>query len=150
MGAIIMFRFSRTAVAAGAPADPATTTFADDASEEEAHGSKDIRLQSSLAATAAALQSERLPQLAGAQAGKAGDPRVLHQERHKSVLESVPHRRREGGQGARREASRRVAPTKPDNIEEQTRLVEDWIVKKPDGSCSFRWTTRRWCRRSRR
>jgi ribose transport system substrate-binding protein len=26
-----------------------------------------------------------------------------------------------------------VAPTKPDNIEEQTRLVEDWIVKKPDG-----------------
>lgn len=24
-----------------------------------------------------------------------------------------------------------VAPTKPDNIEEQTRLVEDWIVKKP-------------------
>ena len=26
-----------------------------------------------------------------------------------------------------------VAPTKPDNIEEQTRLVEDWIVKKPAG-----------------
>ena len=26
-----------------------------------------------------------------------------------------------------------VAPTKPDNIEEQTRLTEDWIVKKPDG-----------------
>lgn len=26
-----------------------------------------------------------------------------------------------------------AAPTKPDNIEEQTRLVEDWIVKKPDG-----------------
>jgi ribose transport system substrate-binding protein len=25
-----------------------------------------------------------------------------------------------------------VAPTKPDNIEEQTRLVEDWIVNKPD------------------
>ncbi|MBU2980196.1 sugar ABC transporter substrate-binding protein [Lentibacter algarum] len=25
-----------------------------------------------------------------------------------------------------------VAPTKPDNIEEQTRQVEDWIVKKPD------------------
>jgi ribose transport system substrate-binding protein len=25
-----------------------------------------------------------------------------------------------------------VAPTKPDNIEEQTRLVEDWIVRKPD------------------
>jgi ribose transport system substrate-binding protein len=25
-----------------------------------------------------------------------------------------------------------AAPTKPDNIEEQTRLVEDWIVKKPD------------------
>ena len=25
-----------------------------------------------------------------------------------------------------------MAPTKPDNIEEQTRLVEDWIVKKPD------------------
>ena len=25
-----------------------------------------------------------------------------------------------------------VAPTKPDNIEEQTRLVEDWIVKKPE------------------
>lgn len=25
-----------------------------------------------------------------------------------------------------------IAPTKPDNIEEQTRLVEDWIVKKPD------------------
>src|ERR671914_2343966 len=24
-----------------------------------------------------------------------------------------------------------VAPTKPDNIEEQTRLVEDWIVRKP-------------------
>ncbi|HLE44374.1 MAG TPA: sugar ABC transporter substrate-binding protein, partial [Methylomirabilota bacterium] len=24
-----------------------------------------------------------------------------------------------------------AAPTKPDNIEEQTRLVEDWIVKKP-------------------
>jgi len=26
-----------------------------------------------------------------------------------------------------------VAPTKPDNIEEQTRLTEDWLVKKPDG-----------------
>jgi ribose transport system substrate-binding protein len=26
-----------------------------------------------------------------------------------------------------------VAPTKPDNIEEQTRLIEDWIVRKPDG-----------------
>jgi ribose transport system substrate-binding protein len=26
-----------------------------------------------------------------------------------------------------------VAPTKPDNIEEQTRLTEDWTVKKPDG-----------------
>jgi ribose transport system substrate-binding protein len=26
-----------------------------------------------------------------------------------------------------------ATPTKPDNIEEQTRLVEDWIVKKPDG-----------------
>lgn len=26
-----------------------------------------------------------------------------------------------------------AAPTKPDNIEEQIRLVEDWIVKKPDG-----------------
>lgn len=26
-----------------------------------------------------------------------------------------------------------VAPTKPDNIEEQTRLVEDWVVRKPDG-----------------
>jgi ribose transport system substrate-binding protein len=25
-----------------------------------------------------------------------------------------------------------AAPTKPDNIEEQTRLVEDWIVKRPD------------------
>jgi ribose transport system substrate-binding protein len=25
-----------------------------------------------------------------------------------------------------------VAPTKPDNIEEQTRLVEDWIVRKPE------------------
>ncbi len=25
-----------------------------------------------------------------------------------------------------------AAPTKPDNIEEQTRLIEDWIVKKPD------------------
>ena len=60
------------------------------------------------------------------------DDRVLRQERHEPVLESVPHRRREGGQGARRQRSRRVAPTKPDNIEEQTRLVEDWIVKKPD------------------
>ena len=29
-------------------------------------------------------------------------------------------------------SARDVAPTKPDNIEEQTRLVEDWIVKKPD------------------
>jgi ribose transport system substrate-binding protein len=26
-----------------------------------------------------------------------------------------------------------VAPTKPDNIEEQTRLTEDWLVKRPDG-----------------
>ncbi len=26
-----------------------------------------------------------------------------------------------------------VSPTKPDNIEEQTRLTEDWLVKKPDG-----------------
>lgn len=25
-----------------------------------------------------------------------------------------------------------VAPTKPDNIEEQTRLVEDWIIRKPN------------------
>ena len=35
------------------------------------------------------------------------------------------------GKAARRR-HRDVAPTKPDNIEEQTRLVEDWIVKKPD------------------
>ncbi len=33
-------------------------------------------------------------------------------------------------QGAKLE---HVAPTKPDNIEEQTRLTEDWLVKKPDG-----------------
>ena len=57
--------------------------------------------------------------------------RVLRQERHEPVLEGLPHRRRKGGQGARRQIET-VAPTKPDNIEEQTRLVEDWIVKKPD------------------
>ena len=44
-----------------------------------------------------------------------------------------------------------VAPTKPDNIEEQTRLVEDWIVQaSPTRSCSSRSTTRPWCPRSRR
>jgi len=41
-----------------------------------------------------------------------------------------------GGEKAAKELGVKLeiaAPTKPDNIEEQTRLVEDWIVKKPDG-----------------
>lgn len=40
-----------------------------------------------------------------------------------------------GGEKAAKELGvnlEHAAPTKPDNIEEQTRLVEDWIVKKPD------------------
>jgi len=43
---------------------------------------------------------------------------------------------RVGGEKAAKELGVKLeiaAPTKPDNIEEQTRLVEDWIVKKPDG-----------------
>ena len=40
-----------------------------------------------------------------------------------------------GGEKAAKEHGLNIeiaAPTKPDNIEEQTRLVEDWIVKRPD------------------
>jgi ribose transport system substrate-binding protein len=44
---------------------------------------------------------------------------------------------REGAERAAAEAGNITmtvaAPTKPDNIEEQMRLVEDWITKKPDG-----------------
>ena len=43
---------------------------------------------------------------------------------------------RVGGEKAAKELGVKLeiaAPTKPDNIEEQTRLVEDWVVKKPDG-----------------
>lgn len=43
---------------------------------------------------------------------------------------------RVGGEKAAKALSVKIeiaAPTKPDNLEEQTRLVEDWIVKKPDG-----------------
>jgi ribose transport system substrate-binding protein len=43
---------------------------------------------------------------------------------------------RDGAERAAKEFGLRLeiaAPTKPDNIEEQIRLVEDWIVKKPDG-----------------
>lgn len=43
---------------------------------------------------------------------------------------------REGAERAAKEFNLKLeiaAPTKPDNIEEQIRLVEDWIVKKPDG-----------------
>ena len=49
----------------------------------------------------------------------------------KSILEVLPNRAEKAGKafGVTIET---VAPTKPDNIEEQTRLVEDWIIKKPD------------------
>lgn len=44
---------------------------------------------------------------------------------------------RDGAERAAKEAGNITmevaAPTKPDNIEEQMRLVEDWITKKPDG-----------------
>lgn len=43
---------------------------------------------------------------------------------------------RDGAERAAKDLGVRIeiaAPTKPDNIEEQIRLVEDWVVKKPDG-----------------
>ncbi len=63
--------------------------------------------------------------------GQAGHHRVLREERHQSVLGGC----RIGAEKAGKDLGvtvETVAPTKPDNIEEQTRLVEDWIVKKPD------------------
>jgi ribose transport system substrate-binding protein len=72
-----------------------------------------------------------LPQLAGAQAGKP----VTIAFFVKNVTNPFWKACRIGAEKAGKALGvtvETVAPTKPDNIEEQTRLVEDWIVKKPD------------------
>ena len=61
---------------------------------------------------------------------RRAEDRGVHEERHQPVLESGAGRRRQGRQQLGADIEH-AAPTKPDNIEEQTRLVEDWIVRKP-------------------
>jgi ribose transport system substrate-binding protein len=88
-------------------------------------------LKTSLAATTSFAAIGALPKLAGAQAGKPATLAFFI----KNVTNPFWKACRIGAEKAGKELGvtiETVAPTKPDNIEEQTRLVEDWIVKKPD------------------
>jgi ribose transport system substrate-binding protein len=87
-------------------------------------------LKASLASTAAAGLASAAPQ-AFAQAGKP--PTIAFFV--KNVTNPFWKACRIGAEKAAKDLGATlevVAPTKPDNIEEQTRLVEDWIVRKPD------------------
>jgi ribose transport system substrate-binding protein len=87
-------------------------------------------LKSSLLATGATALG-MMPKLAGAQAGKPATIAFFV----KNVTNPFWKSCRIGAEKAAKDLGvtlETVAPTKPDNIEEQTRLVEDWIVKKPD------------------
>jgi ribose transport system substrate-binding protein len=88
-------------------------------------------LKTSLAATSSLVAVGVAPKLASAQAGKP--PTIAFFV--KNVTNPFWKACRSGAEKAGKEFGvtiETVAPTKPDNIEEQTRLVEDWIVKRPD------------------
>ena len=88
-------------------------------------------LKTSLAASSSLVAVGVAPKLASAQAGKP--PTIAFFV--KNVTNPFWKACRIGAEKAGKEFGvtiETVAPTKPDNIEEQTRLVEDWIVKKPD------------------
>src|SRR5215211_3902450 len=88
-------------------------------------------LKTSLAATSSLAATGALPEIAGAQAGKPATLAFFI----KNVTNPFWKACRIGAEKAGKALGvtvDTVAPTKPDNIEEQTRLVEDWIVKKPD------------------
>jgi ribose transport system substrate-binding protein len=88
-------------------------------------------LKTSLAATSSLVAVGVAPKLASAQAGKP--PTIAFFI--KNVTNPFWKACRIGAEKAGKEFAvtiETIAPTKPDNIEEQTRLVEDWIVKRPD------------------
>ncbi len=88
-------------------------------------------LKTSLAATSSLVAVGVAPKLASAQAGKP--PTIAFFV--KNVTNPFWKACRIGAEKAGKEFGvtiETVAPTKPDNIEEQTRLVEDWIIKRPD------------------
>lgn len=88
-------------------------------------------LKTSLAATTSFAAAGALPEFASAQAAKPATVAFFI----KNVTNPFWKACRIGAEKAGKELGvtiETVAPTKPDNIEEQTRLVEDWIVKKPD------------------
>ena len=88
-------------------------------------------LKASLGATTSVVALGSMPQLAYAQGGKPQTVAFFV----KNVTNPFWKACRIGAEKAGKELGvtvETVAPTKPDNIEEQTRLVEDWIVKKPD------------------
>jgi ribose transport system substrate-binding protein len=88
-------------------------------------------IKTSLAATTSVAALGTLPHLADAQAGKPATIAFFV----KNVTNPFWKACRVGAEKAGKALGvtiETVAPTKPDNIEEQTRLVEDWIVKKPD------------------
>jgi len=88
-------------------------------------------IKTSLAATTSVAALGTLPHRAGAQAAKPATIAFFV----KNVTNPFWKACRVGAEKAGKALGvtvDTVAPTKPDNIEEQTRLVEDWIVKKPD------------------
>jgi ribose transport system substrate-binding protein len=88
-------------------------------------------IKASLAATTSVAALGTMPHLARAQAGKPATIAFFV----KNVTNPFWKACRVGAEKAGKTLGvtvETVAPTKPDNIEEQTRLVEDWIVKKPD------------------
>ena len=88
-------------------------------------------LKTSLAASSSLVAVGVAPRLASAQAGKP--PTIAFFI--KNVTNPFWKACRIGAEKAGKEFGvtiETVAPTKPDNIEEQTRLVEDWIIKRPD------------------
>jgi ribose transport system substrate-binding protein len=88
-------------------------------------------LKTTLVATTSTAAFGSLPQLAAAQGGKPATIAFFV----KNVTNPFWKACRIGAEKAGKELGvtiETVAPTKPDNIEEQTRLVEDWIIKKPD------------------
>jgi ribose transport system substrate-binding protein len=88
-------------------------------------------LKASLATTTSFAAALSLPEFASAQGGKPATLAFFI----KNVTNPFWKACRIGAEKAGKELGvtiETVAPTKADNIEEQTRLVEDWIVKKPD------------------
>lgn len=89
-------------------------------------------LKTSLLATTATAALGQFPMPAVAQGGK----QLTFAFFVKNVTNPNWRYARIGAEKAAKELNikiEHVAPTKPDNIEEQTRLTEDWTVKKPDG-----------------